>query len=253
MRLKDHIFSLLPKFIQRKVIMGKTGFLLVKEASLTQDLKSDIYIPPKQSLWIDRISSPYGHEPQVVKWYERNLKEDDVVFDVGANFGYFGILTTLLKPTVRFHGFEGNWFVTYYQRLNRRHLGKEKNWKINEVMVGDHRGGGFIRIDDYVSNHEFPTIFQMDVDGEEINVLNGALELLKSGKTTFLVEVHPVDLANRGKTVQQFLGLFDPALYSFRYLPDLRSPESEWSEVITPLQLEDEFYLLATPRRTHRY
>jgi hypothetical protein len=248
MGLKSFVFSCLPESIQHKIIMQKTGFRYVEDAYFTPTLRGSVYIPPKSETWARRFSKPYGHEPEIVKWFERNLRKEDVVFDVGAHLGYFGMLVNKIHPGVSFTGFEGNWFIASYQKMNRTNMGCEKNWTIVEKLIGNKDEHPFLRIDTYLQKHPSPTIFQMDVDGEEINVLSGAFHFLKAAKTTFLVEVHPKDLADRGQTVDAFLSLFDPSLYDFSYLPQLRSLDARWTDHLSANDLTEEFYLLANPK-----
>lgn len=252
MGLKALIFSLLPESVQHKIIMRKTGFRFVENAHFTPTLSGEVYIPPKSETWARRFSKAYGHEPEIVKWFERNLKKDDVVFDVGAHLGYFGMLVNKIHPGITFYGFEGNWFIASYQKMNRAHMKHEGTWHIVEKLVANKDEGEFISINQFLKKNPTPSIFQMDVDGEEINVLSGAGNLLQAGKTTFLIEVHPKDLADRHQSVDAFLNLFDTSKYDLMYLPQLRSIEAKWKDHLTAEDRSDEFYLLANPKGQQR-
>lgn len=248
--LKSTIFSLLPESVQHRIILKKTGFKLLENGYFTNDIKTKMYMPPNQPLWVNRMSKPYGHEPEVVKWYERNLKNSDVVFDIGVHIGYFAILTSKLKPNISFHGFEGNWYNAYYLKLNKLLHDQKSQWFITEKFVGKSDDSKMISIDNYISKkNASPTIFQMDVDGEEINVLSGAKKLLDAATCIFLIEVHPLDLANRKQTTEQFLKIFDSTKYKFRYLANLRADNSFWSDKISSAEMKDEFYLMALPAK----
>jgi hypothetical protein len=253
MGVKSAIFSLLPEAVQHRIILRKTGFRKIESAPLTDHIRADFFLTPKSKTWDARLDKAYGHEPGVVRWFEKNLRADDVVYDIGANMGYYGVLVNHLHHGVEFHGFEANWFVNYYQRLNRDHMGLKKSWPIIEKLVGDKDQGEFIRVDTYIRSHSGPTIFLMDVDGEEVTVLRGAPELIRSGKATFLIEVHPKDLADRGKTVDEVMAFFPKEQYALRYLPALREAGSVWSETISAADRKEEFFLLATPLSNPRY
>jgi hypothetical protein len=110
-----------------------------------------------------------------------------------------------------------------------------------------------IRIDTYIKENGSPTIFQMDVDGEEINVLSGAKALLASGTCTFIVEVHPKDLADRKQSDKAFVALFDTTLYDLRYLPNLRSSNTSWVDTISESEALEEYYLCASPKSSTRF
>jgi hypothetical protein len=247
MSIKSFVFSLLPLSTQRRIILQKTGQKVISNAALTPTITLDVVIPPKGNTWVNRLAKPYGHEPEVVKWFERNLKNDDVVFDVGAHFGFYGILATQLCPQVKFYGFEGNWFTISFQESNRLKSPQPNNWFPINKMVGDHANKDFVMIDQYINDGIVPTVFQMDVDGEEVNVFNGAKSLIALAKTTFIIEVHPKDLKERGQNIDQVLNFFSDEKFKKAYLPNLRKLDTQWTAELSAEERTEEFYFLATP------
>lgn len=252
MSLKSVVFSLLPQSLQHKIIIQKTGQRIIPNAAITPSIQLEVVISPRGNTWVNRLAKPYGHEPEVVKWFERNLKDSDVVFDIGAHYGFYGILSTQLCPNVKFYGFEGNWFNISYQEFNKQRSPNPQNWKTINKMVGSQPGKDFVTVNQFVAKGEIPTVFLMDVDGEEVSVLQGAKDLIQKGETTFLIEVHPKDLKERGKTVEQTLEFFSDEIYAKAYLPDLRSETSQWQPEINQVEKSDEFYFLATPKNNQR-
>jgi hypothetical protein len=252
MGIKSLIFSMLPKKMQHDRIIQKTGFFFMEKAYFTDSICTGLYMPPKQQAWKNRLSKPYGHEPEVVKWYERNLKSGDVVFDIGSHMGYFAVLVTKMNAEAKFHGFEANWFIASYFKMNQKLHDPQGSWKLTEKFVGKQDNAEMIAMDTYIRQNGQPTIFQMDVDGEEINVLSGAKALLAAGTTTFIVEVHPKDLAERGQSDKDFVALFSKDLYTLRYLPNLRSEATAWTDQITEAEAREEYYLCATPKSAPR-
>ena len=87
----------------------------------------------------------------------------------------------------------------------------------------------------------------MDVDGEEVNVFNGAKSLIALAKTTFIIEVHPKDLKERGQNIDQVLNFFSDEKFKKAYLPNLRNLDTEWKEILSSEEKTEEFYFLATP------
>lgn len=251
--VKRMIFNMLPEKTQRERIIRKTGFVSIDQGHFTPGLTRPMRIPPKEQIWKERLSKPYGHEPEVVRWYERNLRADDVLYDVGTHLGYYAALTSGLKPGIAFHGFEGNWFMAEYFLMNKAQLDKANRWHMTQKLVGDRDDDTFVSINHYLQNNPTPSIFQMDVDGEEISVMRGAGHLLGNGITTFIIETHPVDLAKRGKSVQEFLNFFDSEKYDLRYLPDLRAEVTAWTDALSETQLKNEFYTLAVPKGQSRF
>lgn len=247
MDVKKMVFGLLPEAVQHRIILKKTGHQLFRDAQATDRVKFDIYTTPKMGIWKTRLQTPYGHEPAVVKWFERNLKSSDVVYDIGAHMGYYAVLASKLSPGVEFHAFEANWFIAHYLKLNKQLHDTSGTWRIVEKFVGKENKKGFVVVDRYIQTNKPSTIFFMDVDGEEINVLAGAKQLLENGTCTFLIEVHPADLKHRGQVVEQLLQLFSTEKYTLRYLPNHRGKESVWGDNISENDIQQEFFLLATP------
>jgi hypothetical protein len=246
--VKRMIFEMLPVSLQRERIIRKTGRIDLPSAQFTPSLSRPMYIPPKEEIWKDRLGKPYGHEPEVVRWYEKNLKNSDVIYDIGTHLGYYAALTSGLRPGIEFHGFEGNWFMASYFMMNKQRLDIDGKWHMTQKLVGDQDDQTFISINHYIRSNPVPTIFQMDVDGEEITVMKGATTLLGNRRTTFIIETHTEDLAKRGKTVEEFLAFFSTDLYDLQFLPDLRANVTHWREELSPEQMKDEFYTLAIPR-----
>ncbi len=252
MDVKKMVFNLLPEAIQHRIILKKTGHHLFQNAQATHQIKFDIYTTPKIGVWKTRLQTPYGHEPEVVKWFERNINANDVIYDIGAHMGYYAVLASKMAPGVEFHAFEANWFIAHYLKLNKQLHDTTGSWHIVEKFVGSENKKGFVVIDQYIKSHHPSSIFFMDVDGEEINVLKGAKQLLDNGACTFLIEVHPADLKQRSQVVSELLQLFSTEKYVLRYLPNHRGKDSVWGEAISDKDIQQEFFLLATPIRSPR-
>ena len=249
--MKKLIFSLLPRAWQRRFILHRTGFK-VTDVKVSPSTRFRMCIMPKTTTWDARLGREYGHEPQITKFYEQSLKENDIVFDVGAQMGYFPCLISAISPKVKVFAFEANWFTHSFLLRNKVMNDPGDKWSVYNYFISDtdksEKGETYRTINTIVSSQKIvPTIFQMDVDGEEHRILRGAGTLLNNGVTEFLIEVHPKDLKDRGISVQEFLGYFNPEKFVFRYLPDLRSNSSVWVDDIARVDLSEEFYLYAAP------
>ncbi|MFM7725064.1 MAG: hypothetical protein ACKO7B_00040 [Flavobacteriales bacterium] len=253
MNIKKMVFEMLPEALQHRIILKKTGHHLYENAQATPNIHFSIYTTPKIGVWKTRLQTPYGHEPQVVKWFERNLNATDVIYDIGAHMGYYAVVASKMAPGVEFHAFEANWFIAHYLKLNKQLHDTTGSWHIVEKFVGKENKKGFVVVDQYIQSRKPSSIFFMDVDGEEINVLNGAKQLLEKGNCTFLIEVHPADLKDRNQYVPELLQLFSPEKYALRYLPNHRGKDSVWGEHISDQDIQQEFFLLATPTKNPRF
>lgn len=250
--IKKLVFDALPKSLQHAYVVNKKGSKVVA-VNVGEKNKFQMHMMHNSELWDNRLNSHYGHEPQITKFYEEHLKSDDVAFDIGAHMGYFPSLISAINPTVRFYGVEANWYMYGFLKRNKALNDKNNTWRIFNCFVSDSDftkdGDRFITMNTFINQEQVvPTIFQMDVDGEEYRIINGATKLLGNGVTEFIIETHPKDLGERGVTVHQFLDLFSPAHYDFVYLPDLRNFDSQWVNSLDKVDLTQEFYLYAAPK-----
>lgn len=164
----------------------------------------------------------HGHtvanlEPKTVAAIERNLNAGDVFYDVGANIGIFSLLATTLVGAdgqiVAFEPEENN--LACFRRTLANGV---TNIKLLEIALGDadgvvqfdRRGGAFsgrlvstgadsfenvpvrVRTMDSLIAEGLPPpdLVKIDVEGGEGAVLEGAKNLLKSGRCKVLCEMH---------------------------------------------------------------
>lgn len=257
--MKHFIFNhLLPDFIKKEIIFKKKGVDSFNKVKVSDKITIDYVLPIGNNFWIERLSKQYGHEPLVVRFYEQFLKKEDIVFDIGVQMGYFPSIISSLIPSVEIHGFEGNWLYVKYLKINKKLNDKQNKWVINPVFVASSKGviEGIkaISMDEYCANNKItPTIMQMDVDGEEYNIMKGAQSLLKNNITEFLIEVHPTDLKKRGIEVDAFLSLFHSQNIELKYLPDFRLQGTKWVSDYNLVNKTEEFYIYAAPKNKVRF
>ncbi len=163
----------------------------------------------------------YGDEIKIIKFLIKNFKENDIFYDVGANYGFYTCLAQEFIIDGEIHAFEPNPKIFRLLKQNAR-LDIFKNTFLNEVALSDkigeieffdreisrHSGGSslikhqhFLKykvikvktttLDYYISNHKPPTIMKIDVEGGESLVLKGGLELLKKYSPMIIMEFLP--------------------------------------------------------------
>jgi FkbM family methyltransferase len=165
-----------------------------------------------------------GSEIKIIKFLIKNFKDDDIFYDIGANYGFYTLLAQEFITEGEIHAFEPNPKIFKLLRENSR-LDIYKNTFLNEMALSDktgeteffdreisrHSGASslikhrhFLKykvikvrtttLDDYISNHKPPTIMKIDVEGGEPVVLKGGLELLKKYSPIIIMEFLPDDL-----------------------------------------------------------
>jgi FkbM family methyltransferase len=157
-----------------------------------------------------------SYEPAQTKLFSELVRPGDVVYDVGAHFGYYTLLASkLVGPAGRVLAFEpspGNLAYLYrHITLNNR-----SNVEVLELAVSDHEGtarfetragsgvghlseGGLLevkltRLDSLLQNYPPPNVMKIDVEGAEVELLRGATDLLGGAKPNILLSLHGENL-----------------------------------------------------------
>lgn len=146
------------------------------------------------------------------------LNPGDVLYEIGANIGFFVLLgARYVKPNGFVYAFEPD--PKSVDRLRRNvFLNKFQHIDIIEAAVCDQNGtvilnlhpdsgkntieptrtsqnsieAQSIRLDSWVKNKRPPDIMKVDVEGAEIEVLQGAMKTVKQFRPILIIEVHGI-------------------------------------------------------------
>lgn len=174
-----------------------------------------------------------------------SLREDSVIFDVGANIGSMALAFAQKATNGRVYAFEPTDYA--YRKLVKNislnpglrerittvqtFIGREtainhnmqaySSWKIDKKKAGTHHvhGGsimetkdiGVLSIDDFCSNNDIKKVdlIKIDTDGYEYQVLTGAEKTLIKHSPTVLFEIGIYILEESHVTFEQYLKFFD--------------------------------------------
>jgi FkbM family methyltransferase len=163
-----------------------------------------------------RSSFLFGtYEPTQTQLFQELVKPGDVVYDVGAHFGYYTLLSSkLVGDGGRVIAFEPS--PANLARLYRHiYLNDRKNVQVLELAVSDHEGiahfetrtgsgVGHLADDgplevkltrlDSLTQFPLPQVMKIDVEGAEVGVLNGAKTLFARCKPLIFLSLHGDDL-----------------------------------------------------------
>ncbi|MDB5319428.1 MAG: methyltransferase FkbM family protein [Phycisphaerales bacterium] len=157
------------------------------------------------------------------------VKPGDVVFDVGANAGYYTLLGAVLAgPEGKVFAFEP---LPRNASIVRRHveMNKLSNVTVFEGAVCDRDGtamfdsgaipemahlsesGGIevrtFKLDSLLAEGvPPPAVMKVDVEGAEVDVLNGARRLIEAQHPTIMVATHSVPLFDATRVLLESLG-----------------------------------------------
>lgn len=161
-----------------------------------------------------------SYEPDQVKLFENFIKDGDVVFDIGANAGFYSILSAeLAGKNGKIFSFEP--LPQNYENL-RRHIeiNGYENIKAFDVAVSDKEGFSFFSEGDYAATGylsdggkikvktmsignwiedkklPIPNILKIDVEGAESLVLKGAFPVIKEFHPLIFLSLHSEEAKN---------------------------------------------------------
>jgi len=212
---------------------------------------------PAAEMFMSRVLPKVGlHEPELVRYLKETVKAGDVVVDIGAHVGYVSCVAAALGAVV----FAAEIQPTLIPMI-QLNAALNDLWTIHPlcVEIGDRMGiATTLRVNPSpgmrgtvgeVSESEYPTdspnhdciprltldalftgrrppaIVKVDVEGAEGRVLAGAREMIRTGETRFVVEVHAHLLAGFGNTLADLVAPFDPDRWTMAILTaDGREP-----------------------------
>lgn len=203
--------------------------------------------------WIWMESSAWSsiyrvYEPRVASHLQKVLKKGDCFFDVGAHHGVWSLYAeTFVGKQGKVYAFEPS---PAYDVLARS-VGR-KNRPILPLRVGIGRSdgratffdqgnatsGSFVKsvteinapysptvpigaeecsirsLDSMVEQlGRVPEVVKIDIEGFEVEALKGASNLLERGNSTWIVEVHPLQLERSGSSPQEVFRIFEERGY----------------------------------------
>jgi FkbM family methyltransferase len=168
-------------------------------------------------------------EIEVEEAFLRALEPGDVVYDVGANIGWFALLAARrVGPAGKVFAFEPFAENVNYARSNAA-ANHFPNLRVVPAAVADRNGwsrfttnsslqgrldeGGqdfvpVVSLDAWAESHDTPSLVKVDVEGAEGDVLRGMSSMLSSSRPILIIELHDTGV--------EVADLLDKAGYSHR-------------------------------------
>jgi FkbM family methyltransferase len=102
--------------------------------------------------------------------------------------------------------------------------------RLGDVEASETQNIKSVSLDDYISQGAPPpSVIKIDVDGHELQLLNGAKNCLNKHHPDLWLEVHPIFLKAQGKTHEEVLNLLRNMGYAVSFFEDYHWPSWEGS------------------------
>jgi len=163
-------------------------------------------------------------EREVQGWLEKFSAGARTAIDVGMAEGEYGLFFLRKTRVQRVFGFEpmDGCRQMVLENLKLNDLQEDVRLVISDKLVGDAEAPGMATLDSLLPHAESPVVVKVDVDGAEMDVLNGARQLIARPNVRWIVETHTPAFE------RECMAVFDAAGYETRIVPNA------WWRVILP-------------------
>lgn len=171
------------------------------------------------------------YEQALQQWLTERVKPASICFDVGAAEGWATLLMATLAPRGRIHAFEpsrrGEW-IEKNLLLNKGTPRAEVLWEAAAAGArsgDDDHGNRYLSLDDYCEQQRVGRVdvVKIDVDGPELEVLQGADQTIRHHRPALCVEAHSHELCDgvvaRLRETSYQVEVVDPPPHEYRPLP----------------------------------
>lgn len=214
------LINILSSFLKRKIILipiNNTNSLTAAKSKYGFWYCGDVYDTSDIAYGIMRNGLVEKNETELVLKILKQLSEDFYMLDIGANTGYYGILTSYLFPKSNVYSFEP--IKKHCEMINESiKINNIKNLHINQIALGYkeevnvdiYNAGsgtslikGFTKSDEGITKVNIRTLdslsdnnqinkidfIKIDVEGFELQVLKGGEKIIRKNKPILFVEI----------------------------------------------------------------
>jgi hypothetical protein len=149
------------------------------------------------------------YEREIQRWVKRLSAGIDFGADIGAADGLYTLYLHERTAARAIHAFEpdAGAFAALERNLSLNGLLRSNRLSAHKLFVTDAPAGGRVSLDSMLPNSLGRGFIKVDVDGGEVEVLQGALKLLNNPDVRWLIEIHSQDLETACLTLCRNSGL----------------------------------------------
>ena len=171
-----------------------------------------IGIDPRSTM--QKSINNYGcYEPLMVKKILKNVRETDVVYDIGAHIGYYSSIFNNVIKSKEVVSIEPDFYSSNLIKRNTN----ERGIVVNK-FIGRELGHNTTTLNDLSSmlNLE-PSVIKMDIEGFEVEAFEGGWKVIRNLRPQIFLEIHPKFIHKRN--TRAFEKLVDELfkLYNMEY------------------------------------
>lgn len=224
-KIKRFLFS---PSIYLRYLLWRMGFYK-KSTKVKLFFNREIYLPPiDTNAFFLHLFGALAHpmEIKLTKFFIKNFKQNDIFYDVGANWGFYTYLSLefckevhLFEPLPQLFEnlkqnllnekkcFLNNCALSNYNGFSKLYVGKdysaistlrEEVFQKSKELFKDEILVKTITLDEYIKTHNPPTFIKLDVEGVEDLVIEGGMNLLTKFSPIVAVEIWPKNLDLEG-------------------------------------------------------
>lgn len=161
------------------------------------------------------------HEPVLTRMICQQLNEESVFFDIGSNVGYFVRVAQMAGvPSDQIIAFESD--PLFYSLLEENFARDDVCCKNRFVSDGS---TGTVALD---QQPVYPTHMKIDVEGAELEVLQGATSILRKEKPMIFLEYHPEKISEFGGSFDQIQSILLENGYDLKMQDHREESDSSW-------------------------
>lgn len=213
------------------------------------------------------------HEKKSTEYLEKIVKSGQTVVDIGANIGYFVLLEKrqgakviaiepsvdnfeVLKHNLKINSFNAevhNIVISDYEGTTKFYISEACN-RSSLHGSGKYEVCKVTTIDKLLKKKNV-NLVRMDVEGSEMSVFRGMEKTLEKGHLKHIfVELHPVELRERGSSIRESIDFLEKYSYVLKrayYEADLSGIKVHSVKIIIKKALKEDFFkTIVTPFRT---
>lgn len=167
------------------------------------------------------------YEREIQRWIVRLATAANTVIDVGAARGRYTLYALARTDARRVISFEPASGVRdeLLRNLDLNGLARDPRLRVSPERVGRGTDEAGVVLDSFLPEIFLPCLVKVDVEGSELDVLEGARRLLATRAASWVVEVHSSDLAIACASVFRRAGLTVRAVHNAWWralLPEVR-------------------------------